>query len=91
MLYLFGPACGTKDFKEGDAQIAQSRLFSGIRQVENQLIKIFLEYCSKSGVTVNFSEIYSKPFGNPHKHWKFLTKKLTQFDEKINWTYGKAI
>ena len=43
---------------------------------------MILEYCAKSGSTVDFSEIYNKPFGKPNKHWKFLTKKLTQFDEK---------
>jgi len=65
--------------REGDAQVATSRLFSGLQQVENQLIEQFLEYCTKSGATVDFSEIYSKPFGKPYEHWKFLTKKLTQF------------
>ncbi len=78
-LSLFGPACGTKEEQEGDAQIAPSRLFSGLQQVENQLIEWILEYCAKSGATVDFSEIYSKPFGKPCKHWKFLTKKMTQF------------
>ncbi|MAU15594.1 MAG: hypothetical protein CMH46_08660 [Muricauda sp.] len=57
-------------------------MFLGLQQVENQSIELILEYCTKSGATVNFSEIYSKPFGKPSKHWKFLTKKLTQFDEK---------
>jgi hypothetical protein len=65
--------------QEGDARIAPSRLFSGLQQVENQLIEMILEYCAKSGATVDFSEIYSKSFGRPYKHWKFLTKKLTQF------------
>jgi len=57
-------------------------LFSGLQQVENQLIESILEYCAKSGATVDFSEIYSKPFGKPCKHWKFLTKKLAQIDVK---------
>jgi hypothetical protein len=43
---------------------------------------MILEYYTQTGVTVDFSEIYSKSFGKPCKHWKFLTKKLTQFDEK---------
>ncbi|MBA4746550.1 MAG: hypothetical protein H2058_14950 [Muricauda sp.] len=43
---------------------------------------MILEYFAKSGPTVDFSEIYSKPFGKPYKHGEFLTKKMTQFDEK---------
>jgi hypothetical protein len=66
-------------------------LFSGLQQVENQFIEMILEYCTKSGPTVDFFEIYSKPYGRPCKHWKFLTQKLKQFDEKMKNTYGKAI
>ncbi|MAU16795.1 MAG: hypothetical protein CMH46_14800 [Muricauda sp.] len=58
--------------------------FLSCQRIEKQLIERSLEYCAKPGVTVYFSEIYSKPFGKPCKHWKFLTKKLTQFDEKQN-------
>jgi len=57
-------------------------LFLGLQQVENQLFELILEYYAKSEATVDFFEIYSKPFGKPYKHWKFLTEKLTQFDEK---------
>ncbi len=43
---------------------------------------MILEYCAKSGPTVDFPEIYSKSFGKPQKYCEFLTEKLTQFDEK---------
>ncbi|THD66706.1 hypothetical protein E7Z59_13055 [Robertkochia marina] len=59
-----------------------SWLFLGLQQVESLLIEMISEYNIKSRPIVDFSEIYSKPFENPCKHWKLLTKKLTQFDEK---------
>ncbi|ASV30752.1 BfmA/BtgA family mobilization protein [Maribacter cobaltidurans] len=41
-----------------------------------------MEYRVKTGVTVDFSKIYSEPFGKPCKHWEFLA-------EKQNWTMEK--
>lgn len=73
------PFAGRRNSKRVMGKLRHHGDFRVFNKLKNQLIEQILEYCVKSEPTVDFSEIYSKPFGKPCKHWKFLTKKLTQF------------